>query len=301
VNVVYDLGIPHPVTPYPKLIINAAITGMVPTKAQTPHIPVRVEEIVADATACYRAGAAIIHVHARDENEAPTYRKEVYAEIISGIRANCSDAIICASTSGRVHNTFEKRSEVLELEGDAKPDMGSLTLGSLNFPKQASINTPEMIEQLALKMRERGIAPELEAFETGMVQTAKVLIKRGVLAPPYYCNLLLGSVFSAPGTLFDLSHMVMSLPHGVHWAAAGIGRFQLNMNLGAILMGGHVRVGLEDNLYFDHDTKELATNVSLIERLVRLAGDVGRKVASAAEARAMIGLPPAPSARAAGA
>ena len=139
-DTVYDLGIPHPVTPYPKLIINACITGMVPTKKDTPHVPISVDDIIADATSCYDAGASMIHVHARDDDGEPTHRKEVYAEIISGIRANRPDAIICATTSGRVHNTFEYRSEVLELTGDTKPDMGSLTMGSLNFPKQASIN-----------------------------------------------------------------------------------------------------------------------------------------------------------------
>lgn len=289
-DVTYDLGIPHPATPYPKLIINAAITGMVPTKKHTPHVPITVDEIIEDATKCVAAGASIIHVHARDRDESATYKKDIFSDMITGIRARCPDVIVCASTSGRVHNTFEKRSQVLELEGDAKPDMASLTLGSLNFPTQASINTPDMIEQLAVRMRDRGIVPELEAFETGMIQTAKILIKRGVLKPPFYCNLLLGSIFSAPGTLFDLSHMVLSLPPNVHWAAAGIGRFQLNMNVGAVLMGGHVRVGLEDNIYMRQDTKELATNAGLIERVVRFAQDIGRDIATPSEARAMIGL-----------
>jgi len=290
-EVTYDLGVPHPITPYPKLIINAAITGMVPTKDHTPHIPITVDEIIEDARACYDAGASVLHVHAREDDGTPTYKKDIYAAIISGIRAERPDAVICASTSGRIHNTFDKRSDVLTLENEAKPDMGSLTLGSLNFPKQASINTPEMIENLAVAMRDRGIVPELEAFETGMLQTAKVLIKRGILKPPYYCNLLLGSIFSAPGTLFDLSHMVKSLPPNVHWAAAGIGRFQLKMNFGAVLIGGHVRVGLEDNLYYDADTKDLATNKRLVERVVRFAGDIGRSIATAKDARQMIGLP----------
>jgi len=289
-NATYDLGLPHPVKPYPKLIINAAITGMVPTKEQTPHIPVTVDEIIEDATACYKAGASIIHVHARDNDGAPTHKKEVYADIITGIRANCPDVVLCASTSGRVLNTFETRSEVLELEGDAKPDMGSLTLGSLNFPKQASITDPEMIGKLATAMNERGIVPELEAFETGMVQTAKVFIKRGILKPPFYINLLLGSLFSAPGSLADLTHMVQTLPTDFQWAGAGIGRFQLTMNFGAIIMGGHVRVGLEDNLYYMQERKELATNSQLIDRVVRFAEEIGRPVATAQEARAMIGL-----------
>ena len=287
---IYDLGIPHPITPYPKLIINAAITGMVPTKKDTPHVPLRVDEIVKDATACCRAGASIIHLHARDADGAPTYQKEIFGEIIGGLRANCPDVIVCVSTSGRVHNTFEKRSQVLELEGELKPDLGSLTMGSLNFPNQASINTPEMIENLALKMKDRGIVPEIEVFETGMIYAAKVLMKRGVLVAPFYFNLLLGSVFSAPATLFDLSHMVISLPSDVHWGAAGIGQFQLKMNFAAVLMGGHVRVGLEDNIYFDHKRKTLATNPMLVERAAKFGQDVGREVASPREARELLGL-----------
>lgn len=288
-DTVYDLGIPHPITPYSKLIINAAITGMVPTKKDTEHIPIAVDEIIADAVACIDAGASIVHLHARDEDGAPTYKKELYADMIRGIRAERPEAILCTSTSGRVHNTFDYRSDVLELEGDVKPDMGSLTLGSLNFPKQASVNQPEMIQNLALKMKEKGIIPEIEAFETGMIQTAKVLMKRGILVKPFYFNLLLGSVYSAPGTLFDLAHMVMSLPPDVQWAAAGIGKFQLKMNFAAILMGGHVRVGLEDNIYYDADSKTLATNVMLIERIVRFANEIGRDIATPREARDCLG------------
>jgi uncharacterized protein (DUF849 family) len=289
-DAVYDLGIPHPVTPYSKLIVNAAITGMVPTKKDTKYIPLTVEEIIDDATACVDSGASIVHVHARDKDGAPTYEKEIYSDIITGIRERRPEVILCASTSGRVHNTFEKRSEVLELEGDAKPDMGSLTLGSLNFPKQASINQPDMIQDLATKMKDRGIVPELEAFETGMIQTAKILIKRGVLGKPFCFNLLLGSIYSAPGTLFDLAHMVKSLPPDVHWAAAGIGKFQLKMNFAAILIGGHVRVGLEDNIFYNQDNKELATNVMLIERVVNFAKEIGRPIATPRETRESLGM-----------
>jgi uncharacterized protein (DUF849 family) len=288
-SAVYDLGIPHPVTPYPKLIVNAAITGMVPTKEDTPHIPITVAEIVADAVACYNAGASIIHLHARDDEGKPTYHKELYAEMIAGIRAECPDVILCTTTSGRVHNTFEKRSEVLELDGPVKPDMGSLTMGSLNFPKQASVNQPDMIQNLAQKMKDRGIVPEIEVFESGMIYAAKVLMKRGVLMPPFYFNILLGSIYSAPATLFELSHMVMSLPTGVHWAATGIGKFQLKINYAAVLMGGHVRVGLEDNIYYDQNGTQLATNPMLVERVIRFAREFGRDVATAAEARQILG------------
>jgi len=288
----YDLGIPHPITPYSKLIINAAMTGMIPTKKDNPHVPVSVDQIIEDAVNCYKAGASIVHVHARDNQQKPTYEKEIYAQIIEGIRSQCSDVIICATTSGRVHNTFEKRSQVLELSGDLKPDMGSLTMGSLNFPKQASVNTPEMIERLALKMKENGIVPEIEIFEIGMISTSKVMIKKGILKAPFYFNLLFGSVYSIPATLFDLSYIVKNLPPDVHWAAAGIGKFQLKINFASILMGGHVRVGLEDNLYYDHAKKELATNEMLIKRVVKFANVIGRQVATAQEARDMLEIHP---------
>jgi len=288
----YDLGIPHPITPYPKLIINAAMTGMVPTKKDNPHVPVSVDQIIDDAINCYKAGASIVHVHARDSEQKPTYKKEIYAKIIEGIKSQCANVIICATTSGRVHNTFEKRSQVLELSGDLKPDMGSLTMGSLNFPNQSSVNTPEMIERLALKMKENGIVPEIEIFETGMISASNVLIKKGILKAPFYFNLLFGSIYSVPATLFDLSYMVKNLPPDVHWAAAGIGKFQLKINFASILMGGHVRVGLEDNLYYDQANKELATNEMLIARVVKFANEIGREVATAQEARDMLGIHP---------
>ena len=286
----YDLGIPHPIKPYQKLIINAAITGMVPTKKDNPHVPVSVDEIIEDAINCYKAGASILHLHARDNDQKPTYKKEIYAQIIEGIRSPCPDVIICTTTSGRVYNTFEKRSQVLELNGKLKPDMGSLTMGSLNFPKKASVNTPKMIQNLALKMKENGIVPEIEIFETGMISTTKVLIKKGILKPPFYFNLLFGSIYSIPATMFDLSYMVKNLPPHANWAAAGIGKFQLKINFASVLMGGHVRVGLEDNLYYDQEKKELATNVLLISRVVKFAHEIERKVATAKEAREMLGI-----------
>jgi len=288
----YDLGIPHPVTPYSKLIINAAITGMVPTKQMTPHVPITPEEIIRDSLACCKAGASIIHIHARDADGEPHYDKDIYAEIITEIRQHYPDLILCATTSGRVHNTFEKRSQVLELQDEAKPDLASLTMGSLNFPKQASINTPDMIEKLALKMKDNGIIPEIEIFELGMINATKVLIKKGVLQKPFHFNLLLGSIFSVPATLFDLCHMVMSLPEDAHWGAAGIGKFQLKMNFASILMGGHVRVGLEDNIFYDDDKTQLATNEMLITRVARFANEIGRPVATPTEAREILNLPP---------
>jgi len=274
-----------------KLIINAAITGIVPTKGDSPHVPISAEEIVAEAKRCRDAGASILHLHARDGNGRQTYRKEIIVEIFAGIRDVCPDLLISGTTSGRTYKEFWQRSQVLELVNCLKPDFASLTLGSLNFPTQASVNEPKMIQDLAIMMKQRGIVPELELFDLGMLDYARYLIDRGILAPPYYANILLGSLGTLAATPYNLTTMVRALPPGTTWSAAGVGRFQFYVNTMAIVMGGHVRVGLEDNLWYDDDRTELATNARLIERLVEIARSVGRKIASPQEAREIIGMP----------
>jgi 3-oxoadipate:acetyl-CoA acetyltransferase len=274
----------------PGLIINVALTGMIPTKAENPNLPVSPQEIVEDARRCRDAGASMVHVHARDEGGRPTHRADVYREIVTGVREACPDLIVVVSTSGRVEPDFEPRSEVLALEGAAKPDMASLTLGSLNFPRQASISEPETIRRLAEAMRERGIVPELEVFDFGMVDYAKYLIERGTLEEPFYFNLILGSLGTLRATPLHLAALAEALPGGSIWAGAGIGRFQLEVNSMAIAMGGHVRVGLEDNLFFDSEKTRPASNESLVRRLVEIAGACEREIASPQEAREQIGL-----------
>lgn len=277
--------------PTEKLIINAALTGMVPTKRDDPNVPVTVEEIIADAKRCRDAGASIVHVHARDADGQPTCVKEIYRQIFMGIREACPDLLISGTTSGRVHKEFAQRSQVLELEGRLKPDFASLTLGSMNFPAQASVNEPKMIQDLAATMNQRGIVPELELFDLGMVDYARYLMDRGGLRPPFYANLLLGSLGTLAATPHHLTTMVQSLPPGTTWSAAGIGRSQFFVNSMAITMGGHVRVGLEDNLWFDDERTQLATNAGLVERLVKLAHAAGREIATPDEARGIIGMP----------
>ncbi|NOZ22580.1 MAG: 3-keto-5-aminohexanoate cleavage protein [Planctomycetes bacterium] len=286
-----DVTFPYPFEPYPKLIINAALTGVIPTRDMTPHAPVQPDEIVEDAVRCIHAGAAIVHVHARDAEGKPTYRRSIFARIIRGIRRECRDAIICATTSGRRHGDFRQRASVLELEGESKPDMGSLTTGSLNFPDGPSVNHPDIVERLAVRMRDRGIKPEIEVLELGMVNTAKVLIAKGVITPPYFFNILLGSMHTAPATMLNLCAFVEGLPRRAAWSACGLGKFQFPINVAAIAMGGHVRVGIEDNLYYDNERTRFATNVEMVERAARVAAEVGREVATPAEARAMLGLP----------
>ena len=279
-------------TAWSPLIVNVALTGMVPTKADNPAVPITPAEIVEDAERCVQAGASIVHVHARDEDGAPTWRAEVYAEIVGGIRERCPAVIVCVSTSGRMWSELERRAEVLDLEGELRPDLASLTLGSLNFPKQASVNEPVTIVALAERMRERGIVPELEIFDLGMTDYARFLVERGVLRPPFVFNVLLGSLGTLAATPLNLAVVTGALPEGSVWASAGIGRFQLPMNALAIAAGGHVRVGLEDNLWLDVEKTRPATNLALVERLVSIARAAERPIATPTEARELIGLPP---------
>jgi 3-keto-5-aminohexanoate cleavage enzyme len=274
-----------------KLIINAALTGIVPLKSDNSNLPVSPEEIVQDACRCRDAGASIVHIHARDRDQQPTYRKDVYYEIMAGIRGECPDLLICGSTSGRVHKELWQRTEVLRPRPGIKPDLASLTLGSMNFRDVASVNTPEMIRALASCMKELGIVPELELFEIGMAEYARFLSEKGILEGPCYGNIILGSLGTMGATPFNLMALVKALPDNMVWSAGGLGRFQFSVNAMAVTMGGHVRVGLEDSLFYDTDKTRPASNPGLVDRIVKFARAAGREIASPDEARQIIGIP----------
>jgi 3-keto-5-aminohexanoate cleavage enzyme len=285
----YELGSSHlPVSK--KLIINAALTGNVHTKEDNPALPITPDEVARDVKKCFDAGARVFHLHARESDGSCTWKKEAFEEIFSKVRKNVPQAILCATTSGRVYKNFEQRSEVLTLEGELKPDFASLTLGSLNFPKSASVNSPDTIAKLASFMKEKGIRPELEVFETGMINYAVYMKRKGYFDSPMFFNLILGNLGSMPARMADICHMVGSIPPGSCWGAGAAGRFQLPTNAAAVLMGGHVRVGLEDNIYLDYNKSEPATNESLVQRIARIAKEVGRPLASPREAREILGL-----------
>jgi uncharacterized protein (DUF849 family) len=273
------------------LVINFAPTGMIPTKEMTPHVPVSASEIIEDVHAACELGISMVHLHARDPRSGrPTYRMEVYGKIISGIRKFAPELIICVSLSGRDFSEFEKRAEPLELDGNLKPDMGSLTLSSVNFNKQASVNDPGMIQALARRMRERGISPELEAFDIGMINYAKYLEKKTLIAPPYYFNLLLGNIACAQADLLHAGIMIRDLPERSVWSLAGIGDSQLSINSVAISVGGGVRVGLEDNIYYDGRRTKLARNIDLLSRIHRIANAHERRIMPAEELRRVLEL-----------
>ena len=166
-----------------KTIINLCPTGMIPTKAMTPYVPLQPEEIIKDVVGCHKIGITMTHLHARDIDGKPTWKPDVYHMIIAGIKAYCPDLVICVSTSGRTFPDFDQRAAILDLGGYVKPDMASLTLSSLNFNRVASMNSPDMIMKLLDKMHEKGIKPELEVFDLGMINYAKYLIHKGLLTP----------------------------------------------------------------------------------------------------------------------
>lgn len=274
-----------------KFILNLTPTGMIPTKEMTPKAPLEPGEIIEQVLEAAELGANMVHLHAREPDTGiPTYKKEIYAEIISGIRKKNRELILCVSTSGRHFFEFEKRSQVLDLDGELKPDLGSLTLSSLNFNKQASISSPQMIQNLAKKMYDNNIRPELEAFDLGMINYSKYLIKKGLMKPPYYFNLILGNIACAQANTLSLGLMVSDLPEDSLWSVGGVGNSQLPMNAMAIITGGGVRVGLEDNIWYDKERTRLASNRDLIERVLTIAKAMGREPYTAKEARKVIGV-----------
>lgn len=269
------------------LIINFTPTGMIPTKEMTPHVPITVNEIVEDIHEAYEIGITIVHIHARDEKTGePTYKGEIYGRIMDGIRGFSEDLVVCASLSGRTFHEFEKRIEAL----DCRPDMGSLTLSSVNFNQQASVNSPRMIQRLAAEMQRRCVLPELEAFDSGMINYAKYLEKKGFIQPPHYFNLLLGNIACAQANLLHAGMMINDLPKWSYWSLAGIGDAQLMMNSIAIANGGGVRVGLEDNIWYDRERTRLAKNSDLIKRIHVLAEANERKIMEPKEFRRLLGL-----------
>jgi Uncharacterized conserved protein len=257
----------------------------------SPHVPLQPNEIVADVLAAAEIGVTIVHLHARDEDGEPTHRKEVYARIIGGIRDVRPDLMICVSCSGRKVQRPEDRADVLGLSGDLKPDMASLTLSSLNFPRQASTNAPDTIAYLAQEMLERGILPEIEIFDLGMANVLHFLQDKGLVTRPAYANLLFGNLATAQADFLEIGAVVSRLPTGTIWSLAGIGASQLPVAAMAAAAAPGVRIGLEDNLWLDAGRTRLARNVELVERVHALAALMDRPVMPSNDLRAALQVP----------
>ncbi len=274
-------------------IINFTPTGMIPTRSMTPHVPVTPDEIVEQVLEACDMGITMVHLHARDpQSGEPTYRAEVFADIISGIRKYNQELILVVTLSGRNISEFDKRSEPLTLEGALKPDMGSLTLSSVNFNRETSVNTPQMIMALAEAMHKKRILPELEVFDSGMINYAKYLESKGLITPPHYFNLIFGNVACAQANLLHIGVLLSDLPQGSIWSLGGIGDFQLMTNSVAVAAGGGVRVGLEDNIWYDDKRTILARNSDMIKRIHRLVDIQGREIMKPVKLRELLHLQP---------
>ena len=272
------------------LIINLAPTGMVPTRALTPRVPLSAEEVAADCAGCQALGATMFHLHPRAADGSPSCDRELFGDLVAAVRRRCPQAVIVATTSGRRAQELEQRAAALALEGDQKPDMASLTLGSVNFASEASVSTPSTVLALAGMMKERGIRPELEVFDLGMVNVARRLIRKGLLEPPYYFNIILGNPASAQASLLHLGTLVADLPPESVWSVGGIGRYQAVANALGVVVADGVRTGIEDNLWLDEERTTLAANADLVSRIAMQAQALGRSLAGPAEVRARLGL-----------
>lgn len=272
----------HPV------IITCAITGAETTRERQPNLPITPAEQATAAEEAVKAGASIIHLHVREDDGAPSQRPERFKEAIDAIRKRVPDVVIQISTGGAVGESIDNRARPLAL----KPEMASLNLGTMNFGDEVFYNHPRDIVGLAAKMREHGVVPELEVYEAGMLESGFRLAKQGILRGPLHFQFVLGVPGGMSGDPKNLMHMVSFLPEGIHWGVAGVGRFQLPLAVQALVMGGHVRVGFEDNIFYSKGVVA-KSNAQLVERIVRIAREVGREVATPAQTRELLGLRPA--------
>ncbi len=269
-----------------KLIITAAICGAEVTKEQNPAVPYTIEEIVREAKSAADAGAAVIHLHVREDDGTPTQSKDRYEEAIKAIREVLPDIIILPSTGGATWMTAKERLQPVFL----KAEIATLDCGTCNFGgDEVFTNTMTMIEEFATTMKEYGVKPECEVFEKGMIDTAILMAKKGLIDYPMHFNFVLGVPGAMTATPRDLAFMVGSIPPGSTWVATGIGRHEFTLAMAAIAMGGNVRVGFEDNLYLEKGVLA-KSNGELVAKVVEMAKLVGREIATPAEAREMMGL-----------
>ena len=271
-----------------KLIITAAICGAEVTKEQNPAVPYTVEEIVKEAKASVDAGAAIVHLHVREDDGTPTQSKARFKECIDAIYKECPDVILIPSTGGAVGMTAEERLQPTELF----PEMATLDCGTCNFGDDVFENTMPMMRDFGKRMLENDIKPEYECFEMGHIDTILNMARKGqVPGAPMQFNFVLGVPGCTPATVNNLCWMVNAIPAGSTWTATGIGRNAFTLAAPAIVMGGNVRVGCEDNLYLERGVLA-KSNGELVDKVVRLAKELGRGIATSEEARRILNLKP---------
>jgi 3-keto-5-aminohexanoate cleavage enzyme len=269
-----------------KLIITAAICGAEVTKAHNPNVPYTVKEIGIEAELAYNAGASIIHLHVREDDGTPTQSKNRFKECMEEIINRCPDVIIMPSTGGAIGMSDEERLQPIYL--DPPPELASLDCGTMNFGgDEIFINTEKTIINFAKEMNKKGIKPELECFDKGMIDTALRLRDKGYIREPMHFNLVLGLLGGIKASISDLVFLVNSLPSNATYTITGIGKYEFPMATASIIMGGHVRIGFEDNIYLSKGV--LAnSNGELVEKVTRIAEELGREIATPNEARKIL-------------
>jgi 3-keto-5-aminohexanoate cleavage enzyme len=268
-----------------KLIITAAITGSRISRETTPHIPITPEEIAQSAVECWNAGAAMVHIHVRDpQTGLGTQDMEIFRKVVDSLREK-TDLVLCLTTSGIPGRNLPTEERLAPLE--LKPEVASLDAGSINLGGSVFLNSPEFLERAADKMRTAGVKPELEIFDLGMLITCLRMRDEGKLDAPLHFQFVLGTPWGAPATPKSLIYLHEYIPENSSWSVIGIGKGHLPMSMMAMVMGGHIRVGMEDNIYY---TKGVLaeTNAQFVKRIVRLAREYGREVATPAEARKIL-------------
>jgi 3-keto-5-aminohexanoate cleavage enzyme len=267
-----------------KLIITVAPTGAQTTRKHTPYVPLSPKEIADSVYEAWQAGASIAHIHVRDESGDNTLDLDTYIDVVNRIQDKC-DIIINLTTAGGVAMNDEDRLRVCELGSE----MATLDAGSMNFGSDVFLNTPNFLERLAIKMKESQIKPEIEIFDVGMIENTMRIVKKGLIEPPFHFQFVLGIHGGMPATPKNLLYLTESIPPGSTWSAIGASKEQLAINTMSILLGGHVRVGMEDSVYYRRG--ELAkTNAQFVERIVDLSKTLGREIATPNEAREILGL-----------
>ena len=268
-------------------IITVAITGSVPKKIDNPTIPITVSEQIESTRMCYDAGASLVHLHVRNDDESPSSDVNKFKELLAGIKESCPNMIIQFSTGGR-GRSHEERGQMLYL----KPDMASLATGSVNFPTSIYENPPSLINDLAHSMLNNSIKPEVEIFDLAMLYNAIEMVKDGLLLEPIHVQFVFGIRNALPAKKnileFQINELKKFLPQST-WTAAGLGKSQLIVNEWSLELGGHCRTGLEDNIKYDK-TRLANGNEELVERLALLSNKFNRPVATPLEARKILGL-----------
>ena len=273
-----------------KRIITAALTGNWGDKSKNPAIPMNPEEMADAAVECWKEGAAIVHLHMRDEEGRPTMRVDLFEETIRRIRQKCDVVINITSSGGHSLDGMASDETRLLPFRRLKPEMGSFDCGTMNWLNQTVFeNSPKFLEQLGQVMTEVGCKPELEVFDVGMVGNAKYYIKKGILKAPCHFQLVMNAAGGMEGSVENLVYLKNQLPEGSTWSATGISRSHMPILLAALALGGHVRVGLEDNVYYAHDV--LATsNAQLVRRAANIIREAGFEPATPDEAREILGI-----------